>query len=108
MKLIFTAADPMLVGHLRAVLEAENIGVLVKNEHLTGGIGDLPAIECWPELWVTKDADAARAERLVEELLASAESAVAAGEPWQCPECGETLEAQFTECWRCSDGSLLA
>ena len=35
----------MLVGHLRAVLEAENIGVLVKNEHLTGGIGDLPAIE---------------------------------------------------------------
>jgi ribosomal protein S27AE len=107
MKRIFTAADPILVGHLRAVLEGENIGVLVKNEHLTGGIGDLPAIECWPELWVTDDHDVPRAERLLAELVTQTEQDVA-GKNWQCPNCGETLEAQFTECWRCSDGSLLA
>lgn len=23
------------------------------------------------------------------------------GGPWRCPECGEEIDAQFTDCWKC-------
>ncbi len=29
------------------------------------------------------------------------ESGLGTTETWQCSGCGETLEAQFTECWQC-------
>ena len=107
MKKVFTGADPVLVGHIRSILEAEGIEIFVKNEHLSGGIGELPAIECWPELWVKEDRDADRAELLIQEVRAQS-GVESTSSTWTCPACGEVLEAQFTECWRCSDSSLLA
>lgn len=107
MKMVFTAADPVQVGHLRSILESEDIRTLLKNEHLTGGIGELPAVECWPEIWVVDARDYARAQKLLAELRESLDAQVP-GEPWRCPDCGEEIEPQFTDCWRCNDGSLLA
>ena len=108
MKMVYTAADPVLVGHLRSILESERIRTLIKNEHLTGGIGELPAVECWPEIWVVDERDHVRAEHLVEALLDSIDTEPARDKPWKCPNCGEEIEPQFTDCWRCNDGSLLA
>ena len=107
MKMVYTAADPVQVGHLRSVLESEQIRTLIKNEHLTGGIGELPAVECWPEIWVVEPRDHARAEHLLGELLKSLQQP-STGESWRCPNCGEEIEPQFTDCWRCNDNSLLA
>ena len=107
MKMVYTAADPVQVGHLRSILEAEQIQTLVKNEHLTGGIGELPAAECWPEIWVVDPRDHERAEHLLAQMLVSLSEAPA-GTPWRCPDCGEEIEPQFTDCWRCNDNSLLA
>jgi len=85
------------LGHLRNVLEQADIACLIKHEHLTGGLGDLPIFECLPELWVVRDEQAARAARLLAEL----ETAQPAGPAWTCRDCGELNEAQFGVCWHC-------
>ena len=105
--MVYTAADPVQVGHLRSILEAQEMQTLVKNDHLTGGIGELPATECWPEIWIVDPRDYERAERLLEQLLHSFSEAPV-GAPWRCPHCDELIEPQFTDCWRCNDNSLLA
>lgn len=96
MKRVYTAADPLLVGHVEALLDGRGIPCVVRNRHLAGGVGELPPIEVWPEIWV-HDEDAFAAERLVAEL----ETESAPGTEWRCPECGERVEGQFGMCWRC-------
>lgn len=101
MQWIHSADDPIFIGYLKSLLEAEGITCNVRNELLLGGSGELPPNECWPELWVLDDADAATARAIVEKTLAQPP---ATGTTWECPHCGEACEPQFTACWRC--GSL--
>ena len=58
MERIHTADDPIFIGYLKSLLEAEGIACNVRNELLLGGSGELPPNECWPELWVLHEADA--------------------------------------------------
>lgn len=88
------------MGHLRQVLEDHGIRCLIKNEYLAGGLGELPFNECWPELWVLDEADHRYAGEIAAGILESREPG---REPWRCPDCGEELEGQFTDCWRCGD-----
>ncbi len=97
MKRVYSAHSPLLVGHMRNLLESEGIRCMVRNEGLLGGAGELPPTETWPELWVEREVDHERAERLVREALHRKPE----GRTWSCPGCGETLEPQFTECWNC-------
>jgi len=97
MKLLHTAQDYMMVGHLEAVLQAHDIHCLVKNRFLTGGAGELPPTDVWPQLWVA-DEDADRAREIIAGVLAEDEPPRT---PWRCPRCGELIEGQFAECWNC-------
>jgi Putative prokaryotic signal transducing protein len=85
------------IGHLRNVLEQAGIRCLIKNEQLSGAVGEIPFFECMPELWILDEADLPRAERLLEEFHAEP----AAGLDWRCSDCGEQNERQFAACWRC-------
>ena len=85
------------LGHLRNVLEQADIACTIKNEHLAGALGDLPVYSCMPELWVVRDEQVARAERLLAELA----TAQPAGPAWTCRGCGEVNESQFGVCWQC-------
>lgn len=96
MRRVFCADNMLLVGHVRALLEADGIQCVLRNEALSGAMGELPLNECWPEVWIVNDMDAARAGKIVAQL----NSEPVQGEPWAC-ECGEVLEAQFTTCWKC-------
>lgn len=102
MKQLFVSADALLVGHLKTVLEQHGIVCMVKNAYLIGGAGELPPIECWPELWVEDDDDFPRARRLLNEVMASDDTAQA----WTCPRCGEHIEPQFAQCWNCGAEAL--
>ncbi len=87
----------MLVGYLGSILEEHGIACMIKNTYLLGAAGEIPPTECWPELWVA-DEDSLQARRLLRvELSGEARN----GEPWTCPDCGEPIEGQFTQCWRC-------
>ena len=85
-----------MVEYIKNVLTQEGIGCMVKNSELGGAVGELPPLECWPEVWVLEDDDYARARDIVAGLCRDRTG----GRCWTC-RCGETLEAQFAECWRC-------
>jgi hypothetical protein len=95
MKRVYRAATLLQVAHARNVLITAGIQCELRNQYLAGALGDLPMMETWPQLYVD-DAD----ERFALSALARA-NAVPSGLPWTCAECGEQLEPQFTQCWRC-------
>ena len=92
----------LIIGGLRELLEANHIPCFMKNEHLIGGVGEIPPLECWPELWIVEDFQLEKARVLVEAFVrADGMADRAPGPDWRCEGCGETIEGQFTECWNC-------
>lgn len=98
MKRVWVGDDPLFAGWCRSLLQARGIGTVAPFEHLAGATGEIPFLECWPQVWVVDDDDAPLAERVLREALAGARDAAA----WTCPDCGEVQEPQFTACWRCA------
>lgn len=101
MKRVYSSESLAEAGHVRTVLEHSGIAAFLKNEQLSGAMGEVPFLECMPEVWVYDDGDAARADRIIRELNSAP---AAAAEPWQCKACGETNEGQFAACWKCGAG----
>jgi hypothetical protein len=95
LKRVYRAASLLQVAHARNVLTTAGIQSELRNQYLAGALGDLPMMETWPQLYV-EDAD----ERFALSALARAAS-TPSGAPWICEGCGEHLEPQFTQCWRC-------
>jgi len=98
MKELYSAQDPLMIAHLKNVLETFGIECVVKNIYLSSAAGEIPPIECWPELWVVDDSRHAEARAILEETLAPIQSVK---KPWRCVGCGEEVEGQFSECWNC-------
>ena len=98
MKKVYSSESPVMAGHIHSLLEANNIDCHIRNMNLTGGIGQLPINECWPEVWINDEADFILAQRLIKTAL----SHVKYAENWQC-QCGEVIEGQFEICWSCGN-----
>lgn len=98
MKRILSSHDLISVHHARNLLEAAGISAVVRNELLSSAMGELPPVECQAELWVVDEREAERAEQILRE---GRMPEAAMGPGWRCAHCGEALEAQFTQCWRC-------
>jgi hypothetical protein len=79
------------------MLEQQGIACLIRNEQLSGALGEVPFLECMPELWVLEDADAGRAEAIIAELRRD----TSGGASWRCRHCHEENESQFAACWNC-------
>ena len=99
MRKVCSSDNGVIIGHVRQVLENHAIPCIVRNDFLSGGAGELPVNETWPEIWVTDDRDFDRARALVDAILAAAHEE--SEPPWRCASCGEQMEGQFTDCWRC-------
>ena len=97
MRKVHTAESLVEIAHLRNLLEADGIACQVRNDRLGGIVGEIPFLECWPELWVVESGQSLRAGALIEEAL----RASPARDDWRCPRCAETIEAQFALCWNC-------
>lgn len=97
MKRVFRHDSVAEIGLLRGLLEQAGIACLTKNEALVGALGEIPFLECQPELWVVDDADRARAEAIISEHYRGPP----AHADWTCQACGETNEGQFGACWKC-------
>ena len=102
MRKIHTSPSLVEIAHLRNLLEAQGIGCHVRNDQLAGVVGEIPFVECWPELWLQRPGDALRARAVIDLALRPSP----ASDPWTCPGCGERIEGQFGVCWNCgADGS---
>ena len=96
MKKVYVTDSTMLAGHVLSLLQGNAIACHMRNRSLTGGIGELPVNECWPEVWVNDAQDELTAKQLIEAALTE----VQAGTDWDC-QCGECIQGQFGTCWSC-------
>jgi hypothetical protein len=94
---VHTSESTVEIAHLRNVLESAGIACVVRNDRLGGVVGEIPFLECWPELWVVRTGEYLKARSLVDEVLHAAPSPAA----WRCIGCGEWIEGQFAVCWNC-------
>jgi hypothetical protein len=98
MRKIYCAKDPLMIAHLRNVLSLHGIDCVVRKLDLVTGAGELPPVDCWPELWITNDGQFSEGETILKRTLAPLKSVK---KPWFCTGCGEQIEGQFSECWQC-------
>ncbi len=100
MKKVFATSDPVALGMVREMLENDGIESAVFNDGMPWGAIEL--LSSTPQLWVLRDEDEKRARAIVERYKSGAVRNSLAREPWQCPACGEMIEGQFSECWKCT------
>lgn len=97
---LLLAPNALTGQHWVNLLTVAGIPCELHNRYLNGALGEIPAEQCAPELWLLDERDEALARRLIE---AAMNGPPAGSVPWRCPRCGEMLEAQFTNCWQCGE-----
>jgi putative signal transducing protein len=95
MKLLARADHPLQAAIWADTLRAAGIRCEVRNTVLSGALGEIPFLECAPQLWLD-ERDAPRAREILQQLR---EPVV--GPCWRCTSCGESCEPQFGNCWNC-------
>ena len=98
MKKIFSSPDIVTITRLQDLLESNHIACIIKNLDLMNVMVALLPNDCQLELWILDDTKYQDAQT----LISNNRNAPINGKPWQCPRCGEWIEAQFTDCWKCA------
>ena len=102
MQQVYMAHDPTEAHLVKGLLEANGIAALVRGEAVFGLRGEVPVTtETLPTVWVLDDSEVPRARVLLGEYSQGQHAGPPHGRPWTCSKCGEQLEPQFTDCWRC-------
>jgi hypothetical protein len=96
MKLLARFDQALQASHVANILRAAGIPCEVRNTTLSSALGEIPWLECAPQVWIETDADEERARCLLAETRRPLDAP-----PWHCPRCGELLEPQFASCWSC-------
>jgi len=96
MKKVFTHENRMIVYNMKNLLQSEGIEIVMKNEFTGGGVGDLPAFDTWPEIWICDEAQADQAQSVLDSVSSANDA-----EEWLCRTCQENNDAAFRLCWKC-------
>ena len=99
MKRLYQAQDRFEAQLLKDYLADWHIDTVMQGDYLSGGVGDLPAMQ-FPVLWVLEARDLPRARELIEQFQAQQGDR----SNWRCERCGESNEGQFELCWHCGAG----
>lgn len=97
LKLTRVYSSPLLptAQHVMNFLELNGITCSITNQY-PGSSATEAGTQSWPELWVSEN-DLTKAAQLINTLLTGDGLF---GSRWLCPNCGEKLEGQFTQCWK--------
>lgn len=96
MKLVARADHPLQAAIWADTLRAAGIRCEVRNTTLSGAMGEIPFLECAPQLWLLDAGDETRAREILRQLRLPI-----VGAHWRCAACGEESEPQFGTCWKC-------
>ncbi|MBR03619.1 MAG: hypothetical protein CL394_09955 [Acidiferrobacteraceae bacterium] len=91
----FTATSLPEARLVQQMLQMAGIEAFVFNANAVGALGELPATEIWPEVWIGRDHQQNAARMLIERYESVAE------ETTDCPKCNEPNPATFEICWCC-------
>ncbi len=92
-KRVYTAYNPIEAEIIAQRLISFGINAEVRDAKLWGAIGLLPVIE--PTIWVKSHQE--------QQALQILSNTNASDEHWDCPDCGESIEGQFSDCWNCAE-----
>lgn len=107
MRHVYTGRDEMDAHFVKGLLQQEGIGAVVTGESLEAVWSTLPLSATSPPGVYVPDEDEERAIKIVRDYRqvdrTNADEAVedAPRATWKCPNCGQAVEEQFTECWKC-------
>lgn len=96
MKLVARADNLMIATLWQRMLAAAGIRCELRNRYIGAAVGDLPADQVAPQIWVVDARDYDAAFALLEEWRRPTTAA-----SWTCASCGERIEGQFFQCWKC-------
>ena len=96
MKRIYTAETLIDAQMIVDLLAQAGVPSLLFNQNAVGGMGELPVT--YPEVWLKRDFDAARARR----EIARFENRPPPPTDQHCAVCAELNPATFEICWRCN------
>jgi hypothetical protein len=101
-KKVFIARHPTEAYLVKSLLKLEGVESEIRGEALFGALGELAiTADALPSVWIVEDHQLARAEEIVSRYVRGLGSPDIIGLVWRCRKCGETLEPQFTTCWKC-------
>ena len=95
---VFSYRERAQAAMIQEILSNEGIQCLLRNDQLASALGEIPFLECYPELWVVDDDVFPRARNLLDGWLNDRGNS---DKPWICKNCGEHCEAHFGACWAC-------
>lgn len=95
---VYTAANLQDAHILLGLLNAAGIEARILNACAQGGLGEIPFMHAYPEIWLTESRDFARAREVTERF----ERPPPGTGPRRCPACGEENPPGFEICWNCS------
>jgi len=98
MKKVFEHREFHRVGHLESILKSEGIACEVRNEMVNSAWG-VSGFGMSPQLWILEDRDEPRARELIENFTSREDPP--RRPDWTCPNCGESVDGHFAECWNC-------
>ena len=98
MRKVYSSPDPNLVRYAKSILDDYKIECVILREQLAGAVGGIAPVDAWAEIWVLDSGQQSEALVILERSFTLNETGQ---KPWQCPKCGELIEAQFTQCWNC-------
>ena len=93
---VFSHPDPSITHLVLNRLQQEGIDAVIRGLAVGRGMGEIPPIAAWSEVWVAGDPTAEAVRAVVAEVT----SAPPPDADWTCA-CGETMEGQFATCWAC-------
>lgn len=101
MKQVYIADDPTEAHLVKGILEQYGISCEIRGEALWISRGGVPLTsETLPTIWIKDDGRYEEAKELTERFQKGTLT-TKTGSDWKCPECGEEVEGQFTDCWQC-------
>ena len=99
MKKIFVSTDHFMIGHIKNLLENQDIACTIKNLHVSNLPAFIPSCEIVPEVWILDDLCYPEAKKIITEAFDFSKKPE--GKLWECSNCKEIIEPQFSECWNC-------
>jgi hypothetical protein len=110
MKHVYTGRDEMDAHFVKGLLEQEGIEAIVQGEALESAFSTLVLSEkSLPSVWVPDGEEVKAAAIVAKYKQVDAANANDTGDvnedaprpTWKCANCGQAVEEQFTECWKC-------